>query len=212
MKSELVCSAPFWLLLFFQTDSIGHSLTIQYGILTTTSSSSRETERGTWEPDCLFTQWARSQTGVWPADLTPRQTHRVKQPRRIKLSWVRFEFLSATFFHHQELFEKLKKELHFSVSEVALRDTRITTWKYAVKNQCHKQQKCSNWGSKRKKDLQFQNSLWLFTAGTPRAVSLSNLYNANQCYILLRKPFCLAVVKNQTPKSKILSARFCGAP
>lgn len=109
VKSKLECSAIFWFLLFFQTDLIGHSLTTQYSVWTTTSRSSREIERGTWEPDCLFTQWASSQTGVWPADLTPLQTHRVKQPRRIKLSWVRFEFLSATFFHCQELFEKLKK-------------------------------------------------------------------------------------------------------
>lgn len=108
VKCKLKCPVIFLLLLFFQTDSIKHLLAIQYSILTTTSSSSGEIERGTWEPDSLFTQWASSQTGVWPADLTPHQTHRVKQPRRIKLSWVRFKFLSATFFHRWELSEKLK--------------------------------------------------------------------------------------------------------
>lgn len=129
---------------FFQTDSIKHLLAIQYSILTTTSSSSGETERGTWEPDSLFTQWASSQTGVWPADLTPHQTHRVKQPRRIKLSWVRFKFLSATFFHRWELSEKLKRSsiwVFVRWTSVASRIAQlgITTWKYAVKNQWQKQ-------------------------------------------------------------------------
>lgn len=97
-------------------------LTIQYCILTTTSSSSKETERGTWESNYLFTQWACSQTGVWPADLTPRHTHRVKQPRRIKLFWVRFGFLSGTFFCRQELFKKLKRSSFLVFSKVAFCD------------------------------------------------------------------------------------------
>lgn len=108
-------SAPLFLLNWFDW------LTIQDSILTTMSSSSHETERGTWEPNCLFTQWASNQTGVWPADLTPRQIHRVKQPRRIKLSSVRFEFLSGTFFHRQQLFKKLKRS-HLGISEVAFCD------------------------------------------------------------------------------------------